>query len=115
MSSLPNALRRSKEAWAAVGKPERAAAVLRDGAKIMRKATYRRIYAMVRVEHILRTDWRAIVPKKREADDVEAWKIRAIYALEQLGEAIQAARSSRARRDLVAKVEALLKELEGTR
>lgn len=65
MSTLKRALERSKAAWEAVGKPERARAVLRDGPKVVREATYKRIYGMVRIGHALRTDWRAIVPKAK--------------------------------------------------
>lgn len=65
MSSLKSALERSKKAWEAKGKPERARAVLRyDGVTVFYREAGANAVVRLADEHLHR--WRAIVPKKAE-------------------------------------------------
>lgn len=61
MSSLKRALERSKAAWEAVGKPERARAVRGEEPHVC--VGYDGTY-MLHVDHATATDWRAMVPKE---------------------------------------------------
>lgn len=64
MSTLKRALERSKAAWEAVGKPERARAVLRyDGVTVFYREAGANAVVRLADEHLHR--WRAIVPKAK--------------------------------------------------